>query len=575
MKTVILVRHADIDAPPAPGPNTQVQLSATGRARAEALVRVAGAAGVTAVFTSTALRTKQTAAPLAAALGLESKPVPDGTGPLVAGLMAAAAGPVVLVVGHSNTVPQMVAALGAPFPGPSIQGFDDLFVVTVLAPGQARAVRLKYGAGTDVPAPPEGEMRVSIEVEGIALDLPSYVPRSALDADIGARTPFAWTYNYLALRLLPRTLWLNGASYGPVRPGDRVRLEAGGKLLVNGIEPAPDPLDPFAASDEPSRAGAPAALPLGPVFTDHAGARSRGLEVEFRGDLFLGKEKARKAVSGADVVGEYLVLVSDEMKAPTVAQLLKRDEKGYTAAGSVRLPVGDDEADLEAVGADRATGTVYVTGAHARTRKIEDGAVGEVKRKKPREQFFRFKLEPDGTTGPVEGPKSLIPALETHPVLKDFAKVASKENGIDIEGLAVRSGRLHFGFRGPVLRDGWVPVLSCTWDDPSGTAQVKYIRLAGRGIRDLTAVADGFLVLAGPVGDGDGTYRVYFWDGSDQLPAGTAGPGPQRLGEFTGLGEGKPEGLVVLEEHGGTYEVLLLCDGLPDGGPTRWKLTRP
>jgi len=41
------------------------------------------------------------------------------------------------------------------------------------------------------------------------------------------------------------------------------------------------------------------------------------------------------------------------------------------------------------------------------------------------------------------------------------------------------------------------------------------------------------------------------------------------------MGKGKPEGLAVLKADGRTYDVLLLCDGLPKGGPTRWKLTRP
>jgi hypothetical protein len=104
---------------------------------------------------------------------------------------------------------------------------------------------------------------------------------------------------------------------------------------------------------------------------------------------------------------------------------------------------------------------------------------------------------------------------------------------------------------------------------------VRYVRLGGRGVRDLAGVGGGFLVLAGPVGDGDGTHRVYFWDGADQLPAGEDGPGPEFLGEFAGLGAGKPEGLVLLNEAGRSFEVLLVCDGVPGGAPTRWVLSRP
>ena len=137
------------------------------------------------------------------------------------------------------------------------------------------------------------------------------------------------------------------------------------------------------------------------------------------------------------------------------------------------------------VATDRANATVYVTGSHTRSRKIEDGVISEVKRKKSREQFFRFVLKPDGTPGNIEGPKSLMPALQSHPVLQAFTLGASKENGLDIEGLTVKDGMLHFGFRGPVLRYGWVPVLSCNWDDPDNTAKIRYLRLGPRYPRSV------------------------------------------------------------------------------------------
>jgi len=296
--------------------------------------------------------------------------------------------------------------------------------------------------------------------------------------------------------------------------------------------------------------------------------KARGEVVKFRG-----KVDEPDHVSGAAVIGKFLLVVSDEAKRPTAVQVLKKDGASYRVSGSVELPAGDDEVDLEAVAVDR--GTVYVTGSHAWTRRIEDGKIEAPKRKASREQVFRFELRADGTAGAVEGPKSLTSAIQADAVLKGFVGIASKENGIDIEGLAVKDGRLYFGFRGPVLRGGLVPVLSATWGDPVGTAQVRYVRLDGRGIRDLAAVADGFLILAGPVGDGDASYRIYFWDGADQLSNDEEGPRPQRLAELSGTGSGKPEGLAVLEAQGRTYEVMLLCDGLPEGGPTRWRLTRP
>jgi hypothetical protein len=294
-------------------------------------------------------------------------------------------------------------------------------------------------------------------------------------------------------------------------------------------------------------------------------------DIEITGDL-----KKSKAFSGAAVVGEYLLVVSDEVKDPTVVQVLRRTGTGFTLdekIKAIKLPAGSDEVDLEAVAADGDM--VYVTGSHAWTRKFEGADLGAPKRKESREQFFRFQLNPDGTGGKVEGPKTLAPAILEHPVLSGFLGVANKENGIDIEGLAVSDGRLFFGFRSPVLRYGYTPVLSCTWQDPVKTPRVAYVRLDGRGIRDLRAVEGGFLILAGPSGDGDWPWRLYFWDGEDSLPRGEDGKKPTFLGEFPELREGKPEALVVLKTSGQTYDLLLLCDGLPNGGPTVWRVTRP
>jgi hypothetical protein len=239
----------------------------------------------------------------------------------------------------------------------------------------------------------------------------------------------------------------------------------------------------------------------------------------------------------------------------------------------VELPAGDDEVDLEAVAVDR--GSVYVTGSHAWTRRIKNGRIEAPQRKESREQVFRFALGADGTAGAIEGPKSLAAAIQADAVLKGFVGMASKENGIDIEGLAAKDGRLYFGFRGPVLRGGLVPVLSTTWDDMVGAAQVRYVRLDGRGIRELAAVEGGFLVLAGPTGDGDASYRIYYWDGADQLSDDEEGPRPLPLLDLPVTGPGKPEGLAVLDVRGRTYELMLLCDGLPKGGLARLRLSRP
>jgi broad specificity phosphatase PhoE len=151
--TVFLVRHAERGTAPADDP----ALSDAGRERAESLARMLGNAGVTAIYTTQFARTKQTAEPLAKRLGLTPVPLAvqvEASNPRkmseqslreVVGKIRGHAG-AVLVVGHSNTVPDIVRALGGDAPEIGEQDFDDFFVVTVCGEGKAAVARLKYGA---------------------------------------------------------------------------------------------------------------------------------------------------------------------------------------------------------------------------------------------------------------------------------------------------------------------------------------------------------------------------------------------------------------------------------------------
>jgi broad specificity phosphatase PhoE len=152
--TVFLVRHAEKAAAGDPefDPQTPADppLNAAGRARADDLARTLEEAGVTAIFASEFARTQQTVAPLAARVGLEVTvhPARDTAG--LAELVATAhAGGVVVISGHSNTVPALVEALGAGTVDPIEEAweYDNLYVVAIEAPGEARVSTLKYGVG--------------------------------------------------------------------------------------------------------------------------------------------------------------------------------------------------------------------------------------------------------------------------------------------------------------------------------------------------------------------------------------------------------------------------------------------
>ncbi len=153
--TVFLVRHAERAEEPRQDP----PLTEKGTARAQSLARLLSTAGIKAIFTSQFTRTKLTAEPLAKQLGitptvqtLKTNPsnprqiAEESTKETVDNIMSQAGGSV-LVVGHSNSIPDVIKMLGADgTPTIDEKKFDDLFIVTVFAKGKAKVTHLKYGS---------------------------------------------------------------------------------------------------------------------------------------------------------------------------------------------------------------------------------------------------------------------------------------------------------------------------------------------------------------------------------------------------------------------------------------------
>lgn len=151
--TVYLVRHGEKSTVVANDPNPV--LTPAGRARAEALAAKLANAGVTHIISSQWTRTRETAQPLASRLGLTTEIVPT-TGSALADRTAAAVlrrrGETVLVVGHSNTIASVIAALGGPrLPDLCDSEHSNLFVMRITKSPGPTIVREHYGA-TD-PAP--------------------------------------------------------------------------------------------------------------------------------------------------------------------------------------------------------------------------------------------------------------------------------------------------------------------------------------------------------------------------------------------------------------------------------------
>ncbi len=141
MTTVILIRHAERSNPAEPDPH----LNAAGRARARTLTHVVGVSGIRALYTSHFVRTRETARPLETLLGLTSKVI-DAAADLRDDILTSHSGETVLVVGHTDTVPALINLLaGTSLSEIDANEFDNLFVASVLATGQASVIHLKYG----------------------------------------------------------------------------------------------------------------------------------------------------------------------------------------------------------------------------------------------------------------------------------------------------------------------------------------------------------------------------------------------------------------------------------------------
>jgi broad specificity phosphatase PhoE len=129
---VYVVRHAE-RADSGAGAMTMAtdpDLSETGRGRAQALATVLRDAGITTILVTEYKRTQQTAEPLAKMIGVQPVIV-SAKDPAALGEKARTAGGPVLIVGHSNTIPDVLARLGVENPPKLADAdYDNLFIVT-------------------------------------------------------------------------------------------------------------------------------------------------------------------------------------------------------------------------------------------------------------------------------------------------------------------------------------------------------------------------------------------------------------------------------------------------------------
>lgn len=280
------------------------------------------------------------------------------------------------------------------------------------------------------------------------------------------------------------------------------------------------------------------------------------------------EKKLLKSLSGIAATGDFLWTVSDESRT---LECLKRSGDGYAFARRVRLDdfflnfpgFGEmDELDLESI--DIADGHLWLAGSHCRVRvkPLNDGGPNSrIESRKSRRLLGRIALTPDsGALGAaqalpfnVKDPGSLRAHLARNAFLKPFLRLPGKENGLDIEGLAILEGAAFLGLRGPLI-DSYAVAVELLFDAAFQISEshMHFINLSGLGIRDLARDGSGIVLIAGPVSDDAGPFKLFRW--TPQRTAAVQQADTVFL--FPSSGE-KPEGLCVTKRNGARGAILL------------------
>jgi len=147
--TIIFVRHAEKAAMPEADPG----LSEAGVHRVTELTRqlvdADVVAGVDAIYATPFLRSQETARPVADALDLPINTYDAADTELILeSILKNHKGKIILIVGHSNTVPVLIANLGASKKVPPIHEdeYDNIYIVSIPWFGKTKTIRLRFGA---------------------------------------------------------------------------------------------------------------------------------------------------------------------------------------------------------------------------------------------------------------------------------------------------------------------------------------------------------------------------------------------------------------------------------------------
>jgi hypothetical protein len=263
------------------------------------------------------------------------------------------------------------------------------------------------------------------------------------------------------------------------------------------------------------------------------------------------EDPLHKDLSAVAHVGDCLFLACDE--TASVERLRRMDDgsfgdhQHFSLDAYVDLPEGP-EGEMDIEGLCAADGYLWVVGSHSLKRRKpnrgkNDGQVSllrmeEVIREDNRYFLGRIPLtqEGPGIFAPTQsdggrraawlefGKEHSVLAewLSDDPHIGPFLAIPSKENGLDIEGLAAHGDRVWLGMRGPVLRGHAVVIdlelkektpgrLSARRVDGERRYRKHFLDTRGLGIRDMRLDGDDLLLLVGPTMSLEGPAHVLRW----------------------------------------------------------------
>jgi hypothetical protein len=304
------------------------------------------------------------------------------------------------------------------------------------------------------------------------------------------------------------------------------------------------------------------------------------------------------------IEGKYLWLGSDETSTIERLSLVEEGKFGnheqFRAANFITLPASEDkEIDIE--GLAYADYYLWLVGSHSYKRKKPKSdktaqkniaRLAKIESEPNRYILARIPLVENNLYSSCSHPEEpnkeltsayleitqqgnlLMTALENDPHLGQFIKAAipGKDNGFDIEGLAIYHNRIFLGLRGPVLR-GWAMVLEVQLQDsqpglmrliPIGEEKKEYkkhfVWLNGLGIRDLCLDGEDLLILAGPTMDLDGPVQIYRWQNAVNSPENMLN-NPQFVQDIPyGNRDDHAEGMTLFEDICGVPSLLVVYD---------------